>query len=522
MFRLFFLIASTLCSVRFGFSTIHNVIVSEKSGFVIDGYSTNPPFNETKKFTRGWVFLQTPPSYCKDGISISNICIERNICEEDIFLNKRCTIKTINYPLAVADFEISNNTIKKINDVYFVNDSVFPIITTNKSGIHITNVTINNSGIYTLYENNDKWSHQSKILVTIKKKETVITKPKVYIKKHGGFFHVKNYHSHVFVPNDSFKIELNLESEIYDSEFSASIDWYYMKTSSECSVFHIYETCIFHPHANSCLNPINPLCSFTSPLRATSLINRFYFRCKPEGKNWTTDCINTFSINADKHIKQHSNNVDLIFSNTPTNASGLYVFILKYNGHPEAWTYTLVSTVKNFMNVIKDMTRPLLSNNKMKKPEHSTQPPTITNITPGFKSKNWVDKYIISVAVVSCITIVILIVVITFCVHQCIGLNRKPYEIINPFNTAYKSLPTNEKNILHFAEVTESDYSSDESFDSDSEELNQRGETIQQGKKEQSGYTIWFNEDLEESVSKKLNQPNYSKIINSLKSIQNE
>ncbi|CAC51467.1 glycoprotein E [Phocid alphaherpesvirus 1] len=529
MFSSLFILIASMLSVRVTFSSVHHVVVSEGSGFMVDGYSINPPLDKSKKITRGWVFSKTPYSYCKDGITLAKVCVDRNICDEDIILNKRCSIKTINYPLSLAMFSIFNETVERKNDVYFINDTIFPIITANKSGINIKHALVNNSGVYTLYENSDNgWSHQSVFWVTVnpKQKDVVVNKPKPpAVKKHGGFFHLKNYHSHVYVIKDSFKIELHLESEIYDKEFTANVDWYYMKTNTDCPVSHIYETCIFHPHARSCLNPRHPTCSFTSPLRATSIVNRSYFKCDPK-KNWTSNCVNSHTINTVEYIKQESNNVDLIFSNTPSDASGLYVFVLRYNGHPEIWTYTLVSTVENFVNVIKDVTRPTLSDVQIDHDkEHSTPIPTESTTHHTAKTSSWTKNYITFVAVISCTAVIILILIVIFGCVQYFGLNRKPYEILNPFGTVYTSLPTNEKDILQFEKVTDSDSLSDDSFDSDSDEevsdlSNRRTSSLpEKGVKEKSGYTIWFNEDLEESSKKKLSQPDYTKVVKRLKSI---
>nr|WPS91158.1 envelope glycoprotein E [Felid alphaherpesvirus 1] len=512
-------------------STIHQVTMTEGAALLVDGDGIDPPLNKTSHFLRGWTFLETPKG-CTGEVSVLKVCIDRGVCPDDIVINKRCGHKMLETPLALAEFGISNSSLIRTKDVYFVNKTVFPILTPEKSGLGIQGATTNISGIYTLHEHGDNgWSHQSTFFVTVKAKHPgpSLTPAPVHLitpHRHGAHFHVRNYHSHVYIPGDKFLLEMHLKSDIYDPEFSATIDWYFMETDIKCPVFRIYETCIFHPHAASCQHPEDPSCSFTSPLRAVSLINRFYPKCDHRYADWTSRWFNTPSINHMPYIEQPANNVDLKFINVPTNASGLYVFILRYNGHPEEWTYTLISTGAKFLNVIRDLTRPRLGSHQIET-DISTSSQSPTTETPRNIHITWARRYLKVIIGIICVAGILLIVISITCYIRFRHMRYKPYEVINPFPAVYTSIPSNDPDELYFERIASNDEeSADDSFDESDEEepLNNHHISTTQHtdinpEKSGSGYSVWFRDTEDTSPQPLHAPPDYSRVVKRLKSI---
>nr|APD28413.1 truncated envelope glycoprotein E [Equid alphaherpesvirus 3] len=351
----------------FGTSEVHQVQLTEGAYFMIDGGTLGVPDNGTSRVLKAWTFLETPRG-CAGDVSVSKVCVSRALCDEEIVVGQRCNLQTIERPLALAEFTAAAGALARVRDAYFVNGTVFPILTETRSGLRIAGATTNLTGVYTLHASLDDRQEHYAFLITVKKR--VAPKPSAApaptptttaapARRHSEF-HVRSYHSHVYRVGDTFDVSVHLESEIVGFEFNAEIRWYYMDTSKSrsCNLFHVYETCIFHPSARACLYPENPKCSFTSPLRATQISNRVYRSCRSNASSWTIQCHSTPWFKAPDYIEEAKNNVDLVFKNAPAPATGLYVFMLMVNGHPEAWTYTLVSTADDFLNVITDTTRP--------------------------------------------------------------------------------------------------------------------------------------------------------------------
>ncbi|QPI70185.1 envelope glycoprotein E [Equid herpesvirus 6] len=529
---------------------IHQVQLTEGAYFMIDGGTLGVPDNGTERVLKAWTFLETPRG-CAGDVSVSRVCVSRTLCGEEIVVGRRCNLQTVERPLALAEFTAAAGNLTRVNDVYFVNGSVFPILTETRSGLRIAPATTNLAGVYTLHASMDNRQEHYAFLITVKPKgppkPTAAPAPRrtttaAPARRHSEF-HVRGYHTHVYKAGDTFQLAVHLESEIAAPGFNAEIRWYYMDTSEarDCPMLHVFETCVFHPAAHACLYPENPRCSFTSPLRATKISDRVYRHCRDDTNAWTIGCHSTPWFKAPEYLEEGKNKADLVFRNAPASATGLYVFVLLVNGHPEAWTYTLVATADAFVNVITDLTRPRASEdiNTDSLDRGVTRSPAEVP-APGVRG--WARRYLAFLIIFASVCGSLIVALLVWGCILCVRCNRKPFEVLNPFGTVYTSVPIDDvlDDVLVFERVAPS---RDDSFDdlSDSEEEidgcvglppapdspplpRPPSEEELAAATRRSGYKVWFREDPEPSPPRRFEPPpqdelDYSSVVCKIKSI---
>ncbi|WAO26012.1 membrane glycoprotein E [Equid alphaherpesvirus 1] len=546
------LLAASRACIFFGLVTVldawgvQQVELSEGAWAMIDGRDVLTPTNTTARVTKAWTFLETPPG-CAGDISVKKVCVSHSLCEDNIIIGKHCNLLTGEHGIALAEFNVVNGSLRRTDDVYFVNGTVFPILAETRSVLQIHRATPSIAGVYTLHVSIDGMMKHSVVLLTVKKPPKQpqprlrvktpppVTVPQVPVKTHTDFV-VHGYHSRVYADGESFELSVNLESHIVEPSFSAEIQWYYMNTSSSsCDLFRVFETCIFHPTAMACLHPEQHTCSFTSPIRATKILHRVYGNCSDHGNSWPSRCHSTLLGNRLYFIQPAQNRVDLLFKDTPASATGLYVFVLLYNGHPEAWTYTLLSTANHFMNVLTDVTRPRLGEHFYTDLGHKIITPH-PSVATTEELGAWTRHYLAFLLVIICTCAALLVALVVWGCILYIRSNRKPYEVLNPFETVYTSVPSNDPSdeVLVFERLASD---SDDSFDSDSDEELEYppppkpapqlppyqfvdGGDAPSGR---SGFKVWFRDTPEASPvplhKPTLQGPDYSRVASKLKSI---
>ncbi|ABU98667.1 glycoprotein E, partial [Cervid alphaherpesvirus 2] len=200
------------------------------------------------------------------------------------------------------------------------------------------------------------------------------------------------------------------------------------------------ETCIFHPEAPACLHPVDARCSFASPYRSETVYGRLYPRCDPAaGARWPRECEGASYTAPGAHARPAENGADLVFADAPAAAAGLYVFVLQYNGHVEAWDYSLVATSDRLVRAVVDHTRPEAAEG----PGPSAAPgggEPASAPAPARRFAPWL------VALGGVLALVALGGLAALGVWGCAqrAARRRTYDILNPFGSAYTSLPTND------------------------------------------------------------------------------
>nr|AMB16669.1 envelope glycoprotein E [Equid alphaherpesvirus 4] len=523
---------------------VQRVELTEGAWAMIDGRDVLTPTNTTTRVTKAWTFLETPPG-CAGDITVKTVCVSASLCEDNIIIGNHCNLLTGEHGIALAEFNVVNGSLQRTKDVYFVNGTVFPILAETRSVLQIQRATPSIAGVYTLHVSMNGQIKHSVVLLTVKKPPTLprvhvktpppILVPQVTPEAHTDFI-VRGYHSRVYAVGESFDLSVHLESHIQESSFNAEIQWYYMNTSSSsCDLFRVFETCIFHPTAMACLHPEQHACCFTSPVRATKILHRVYGNCSNRGSTWPSRCHSTLLGDRPHFIQPAPNRVDLLFKDIPESATGLYVFVLLYNGHPEAWTYTLLSTANHFMNVLTDRTRPRPGEHFYTDHGHQLFTPHPSEATTQ-ELGAWTRHYLAFLLIIICTCAALLIALVVWGCILYIRSNRKPYEVLNPFETVYTSVPSNDPTdeVLVFERLASD---SDDSFDSSSDEeleLPQPPPAAQlqpysslesaDASRGRSGFKVWFR-DTPEASPEPLHRPtppvgpDYSKVASKLRSI---
>ncbi|SCL76990.1 envelope glycoprotein E [Spheniscid alphaherpesvirus 1] len=527
---LLFLLVSSLC-----FDGIFSKLVKFDKFVYTEGDNIDIPIqNRTritgryKNYTEMWSFVWT--GSCKT-LEKRYICENVRECFDDLVIGNGCDYHNhIDLPLGVAYFRVNGNgSLNLLEDVYFTNGTdILPIMTTTGRGLRINNATVGHTGIYTLsyrFGSGDWFSFH--VFLVVKKKTDVkpttnpkftkyttaiVTRPPLAPNIHGAEFISKNYHTQLFSAGDSFTTTTFLKWAIHDSSFNITVSWFFLPINTWCSMYKVYEICLYHSNETSCRNPAEgPNCVFTSPENAKEVATRQYINCK-DNDNWTKTCTKIESIDRDhKYLTMVNETINLCFSNTPESASGLYVMLLKYNGRIETWTYTMISTSSLFRSVVEYFDAPESPHEPFDKNVITTEATPKPTPEPEIRSK----VIIICVLGIGGVCIIGLIVTTIWGIIKCIRTRRKPYQLVNAYSHIYRELPVNDQ----FMDDDESD-----SFEDDSEESGDERPNIPTSplpppppplppKKGSSGFRVWFADEK---------SPNYKDLAERVGSILNE
>nr|Q08101.1 RecName: Full=Envelope glycoprotein E; Short=gE; Flags: Precursor [Bovine herpesvirus type 1.2 strain st]CAA80606.1 glycoprotein gE [Bovine alphaherpesvirus 1] len=408
---------------------------------------------------RGWSVLA---GACSPPVP-EPVCLDDRECFTDVALDAACLRTARVAPLAIAELaERPDSTGDK--EFVLADPHVSAQLGRNATGVLIAAAAEEDGGVYFLYDRliGDAGDEETQLALTLQvatagaqgaardeEREPATgptpgppphrTTTRAPPRRHGARFRVLPYHSHVYTPGDSFLLSVRLQSEFFDeAPFSASIDWYFLRTAGDCALIRIYETCIFHPEAPACLHPADAQCSFASPYRSETVYSRLYEQCRPDpAGRWPHECEGAAYAAPVAHLRPANNSVDLVFDDAPAAASGLYVFVLQYNGHVEAWDYSLVVTSDRLVRAVTDHTRPEAAAADAPEPG-----PPLTSEPAGAPTgpAPWL------VVLVGALGLAGLVGIAALAVRVCArrASQKRTYDILNPFGPVYTSLPTNE------------------------------------------------------------------------------
>nr|WHT50199.1 hypothetical protein HeiferVagina-S102_00081 [Bovine alphaherpesvirus 1] len=528
------------------------------------------PRPETRAI-RGWSVLASdcPPP------EPTPVCLDDRECFADVALDAACLRTARMAPLAIA--ELTERPDPAGDREFVVPDPrVSARLGRNATGVQIADVTEEDGGVYFLYDRatGDAGDEETQSTLTLRvepadardpagqgeggeggeggrgaAKPTPAPTPSPPRptparpappprRRHGARFRVQLYRSHVYTLGDSFTLSVRLQSEFFDeAPFSAGIDWYFLRPAGDCALVRIYETCIFHPEAPACLHPVDARCAFASPYRSETAYSRLYERCRPASADrWPRECEGAAYEAPVAHLRPANNSVDLVFDGAPASASGLYVFVLQYNGHVEAWDYSLVVTSDRLVRAVTDHTRPEAA--AADAPEPSPPPADGPADAPGGGARGpapWL------VVLGGALGLAGLIGVAALAVWVCARRagQKRTYDILNPFGPVYTSLPTNEP--LDVVSVSDDEFFPDEdsSFaedgsDADDELADEPPATAAYdlagpargaggpARPSRSGFKVWFRDPLEDddvAPARPQTAPDYTVVAARLKSI---
>ncbi|AVT50720.1 envelope glycoprotein E [Cervid alphaherpesvirus 1] len=436
---------------------------------------------------RGWSVLAgacPPPAPAR-------VCLDGHQCFADVALDAACLRTARVAPLAVAELAARADAAGD-RELSLAGPRVLARLGRNETGVLIASAAEEDGGVYFLYDRRPGGEEtQSALTLRVAADGTEapsaaptgeapaptpgpprpMTTP-ARPRRHGARFRVLPYHSHVYTPGDSFLLSVRLQSEFFDeAPFSASVDWYFLRTAADCALVRVYETCIFHPEAPACLHPADARCSFASPYRSESMYSRLYERCRPDpAGRWSRECEGSSYEAPVAHLHPADNGVDLVFAGAPAEASGLYVFVLRYNGHVEAWDYSLVATSDRLANTVADHTRPEAAATDA--PEPSPPPGGRPAGAPPAPAR-WPAPWLVVLGGV--LALAGLTGAAALAVWGCVrrASRERTYDILNPFGAVYTSLPTSDPHEVlssgeeDFLPDEDSSFAEDDSEDDD-------------------------------------------------------
>ncbi|AAG27243.1 glycoprotein E [Cercopithecine alphaherpesvirus 9] len=335
------------------------------------------PQENEHTYTERWSFLPAAP--CKlTPPSIQQVCIKHGACIHDVVVDVDCIAESMEHTLVEIGYVVHASkavhptwTVVNITEDFANYGFDTPDV---KPGVlKFEHMNAHHAGVYIW---NLQGTHGENMYVTFLVKlnnsiENHIDLPAVTPKPKGAEFHTWHYHSHVFSVGETFSLPMHLQYKIHDTPFDLLLEWLYVPINPTCQPMRLYSACVYHETVPSCLSPENPECTFASPHIARRVANTVYQNC--EHVNYTADCLAVSHVEPGSGLEIQNGGSALLFVNAAESMSGLYVFIIHFNGHVETVAYTVVSTIENFVNAIEEHGFP---------PEiHNVPSPSSPNVT---------------------------------------------------------------------------------------------------------------------------------------------
>nr|QCA45176.1 ORF68 [Human alphaherpesvirus 3] len=426
------------------------------------------------RYTETWSFLPSLTCTGDAAPAIQHICLKHTTCFQDVVVDVDCAENTKEDQLAEISYRFQGkkeadqpwivvNTSTLFDELELdppeIEPGVLKVLRTEKQylGVYIWNM-----------RGSDGTSTYATFLVTWKGDEkTRNPTPAVTPQPRGAEFHMWNYHSHVFSVGDTFSLAMHLQYKIHEAPFDLLLEWLYVPIDPTCQPMRLYSTCLYHPNAPQCLSHMNSGCTFTSPHLAQRVASTVYQNCE-HADNYTAYCLGISHMEPSFGLILHDGGTTLKFVDTPESLSGLYVFVVYFNGHVEAVAYTVVSTVDHFVNAIEERGFPPTAG----QPPATTKPKEITPVNPG------TSPLLRYAAWTGGLAAVVLLCLVIFLICTAKRMRVKAYRVDkSPYNQS-----------MYYAGLPVDDFEDSESTDTEEEFGNAIG-----GSHGGSSYTVYID-----------------------------
>ncbi|AID52801.1 envelope glycoprotein E [Falconid herpesvirus 1] len=363
----------------------------------------------------------------------------------------------------------------------------------NETALLLYNVTVQQSGMYTLYSKNETGAGTADVFaVTVIQggKHTPVStmRPPMFVTPRPSIpnLSVVSTGSVLFHIGEDARTNVAIKGDNIPNLREISFTWYFVKHERGCYSLRIHEPCIFHPSEPECISPKDSKCTVTSTLNAQIIATRIYWNCT---EKWRT-C--NYVETVDELLQGHLdwlNETDPNFKITQTthDDSGLYILVVEVNNKVLSWGHVHLSTIDAYVSVIEDSHKPDL------------MPPVVKNLDNGIDAGKPSLPKQSKIFVYVCLSLAVgasLLVIIIFVVRACIR-RRRLKKVVTTAYGFYSSLPTTDP------------FADDDTDEEDSNECNE--EEIEQSRRVRR---TSFSVSLGGGTGKRNPGPDYSTVTN--------